>query len=385
MIAIQILVGRLQMPNIHDMVGVYGPEVYKQIEGMFKAMWNAYLTKGPDTAVSLPYWAKRINHPRAMNQALKILSDYNWITVSTRPNNNWSEAYINESKLLTYVSKQQLDQVRMYNKFNKYKLELHMLDQDFGANKMKVNGKVCTVNRACNGFAKAGKVPFQYDTDALFRNFNTVLSEVNKGIENMILEYPGIIDDHANYREIGQNIVESLIYEKGPYNSGPRTSDPRHRNNAGYLNKIANPVGFKVMRGLLDIPEEFRNECTPDGLRNKYLFIAELIGFKSGSAKSKEQVGRTAYYNATLTKCDVENIWLKRLYMDLNNAFRCKLESIRYARHTKIEEYKAGSTWHQARVPAMIEDLVSLENDIITKADYKWQVPIEIDMSALTY
>ena len=145
MIATQILVGRLQMPNIHDMIGVYGSEVYKQIESMFRAMWNAYLTKGPDTAVSLPYWAKRINHPKAMNQALKILSDHNWITVSTRPNNNWSEAYLNESKLLTYVSKQQLDQVRMYNKFNKYKLEFHKLDQDFGANKMRVNGKLFTV------------------------------------------------------------------------------------------------------------------------------------------------------------------------------------------------------------------------------------------------
>ena len=382
MIAKQILVGRLQMPNIHDMVGVYGTAVYKQIESMFKAMWDAYLTKGPDTAVSLPYWAKRINHPKAMNQALKLLSNHGWITVSTRPNNNWSEAYINESKLLTYVSKQQLDQVRMYNKFNKYKLEFHNLDQDFGANKMKINGKLYQVPKSCNGFAKAGKVPFQYDTLALQNNFSTVLTEVNKGIENMIMDYPEIIDDHANYREIGTAIVESLIYEEGTYNAGPRTSDPRHRNNAGYLNKVANPVGFKVMRSLLTIPEEYRNECTSKGLRNKYLFIAELVGFKSGSAKAKEQFGRTAYYNATLTHSDVENIWLERLYMDLNNAFDGKFESIRYQRHLKIQEYKAGSAWHQVRVPAMIDELVSLENKIITQSTYKWQVPIEIDMSA---
>lgn len=382
MIATQILVGRLQMPNIHDMIGVYGSEVYKQIESMFRAMWNAYLTKGPDTAVSLPYWAKRINHPKAMNQALKILSDHNWITVSTRPNNNWSEAYLNESKLLTYVSKQQLDQVRMYNKFNKYKLELHKLDQDFGANKMKINGKIHTVNHTCTGFAKAGKVPFQYDTVALLNNFDTVLAEVNKGIENMIIEYPGIIDDHANYREIGKTIVESLIYEEGTYNSGPRTSDPRHRNNAGYLNKVANPVGFKVMRGLLTIPEEFRNECTPNGLRNKFLFIAELVGFKTGSAKAKEQFGRTAYYNATLTECEVENIWLQRLYADINNAFNGKLESTRYQRHLKIQEYKTSTSWHQARVAGMIDELIGVENAIITKSTYKWQVPIEIDMSA---
>lgn len=383
MIAKQILVGRLQMPNIHDMVGVYGTAVYKQIESMFKAMWDAYLTKGPDTPVSLPYWAKRINHPKAMNQALKILSDHDWITVSTRPNNNWSEAYINESKLLTYVSKQQLDQVRMYNKFNKYKLEFHKLDQDFGANKMKINGKIYTVPKACNGFAKAGKVPFQYDTVSMLSHFDIILAEVNKGIENMIKQYPEIIEDHANYREIGTAIIESLIYEEGTYNAGPRTSDPRHRNNAGYLNKVANPVGFKVMRGLLTIPEDYRNECTPNGLRNKYLFIAELVGFKSGSAKAKEQFGRTAYYNRTFTKCEVENIWLERLYADIDNAFGTSpLNQVRFSRYLKITEYKAGSSWHQIRVPSMIEELVALENKIITNSTYKWQVPIEIDMSA---
>lgn len=382
MITTQILTGRLNMPCIHDMKGVYGKEVYRQIESMFTAMWNAYLTRGADTAVSLPYWAKRINHPVAMNQALKLLSDHKWITVSTRPNNNWSEAYINESKLLTYVSKQQLDQVRSYNKFNKYKLEFHKLDQDFGANKMKINGKIHNVDYACNGFAKAGKVPFQYDTTAIVHNFETVLSNVNKGIETMIVDHPEILEDHANYREIGTAIVESLVYEEGTYNAGPRTSDPRHRNNAGYLNKVANPVGFKVMRSLLTIPFEYRNVCTTNGLHNKYLFIAELVGFKSGSAKAKEQFGRVAYYNATMTDCPVENIWLERLYTDLNNAFDGKFESTRFDRHMRIQQYKAGSAWHQARVPAMIDELISLENKVITASTYQWQVPIEIDMSA---
>ena len=287
MIHQQIMAGKLTMPRINDMEGVYGTEVYKQIELMFTAMWQAYLAKGANTPVSLPYWAKRIQHPTAMNQALKLLSDNDWITVSTRPNNNWSEAYINESKLLTYVTKSHLDHIRMHNKYNKYKLTFHELDQDFGANKQKINGKVYTVDKSCIGFAKAGQVPFQYDVVAMENNYAVVLNEVTKGIENMIEKYPSIIDDHANYREIATDVVESLIAENGTYNSGPRTSDPRHRNNAGYLNKIANPVGFKVMRGLLTIPVEHRNVCTPAGLRNKYLFIAELVGYRSGTTTGK--------------------------------------------------------------------------------------------------
>lgn len=366
MIKQQILNGTLTMPNIYNMEKVYGYEVYSQIKAMFSAMWYAYLSKGPKTPISLPYWAKRIKHPKAMNQALKILSDSNWIIVSTLPNNNWSEAYLNEPKLTQYVDKEQLDHVRMYKKFNKYKLELHSLDQDFGANKMKINGKIYTTDYACNGFAKAGKVPFSYDTNALGYHFNLILDEVNKGIEKMIIDYPQIIQDHANYREISTEVVESLLFDSGTYNSGPRTSDPRHRNNAGYLNKIANPVGFKVMRGLLTIPKEYRNVCTPKGLINKYLFIAELVGFRSGTVEEKIQLGRSSYYNKTMSYDKVENIWLERLYKDIDNAFEGKWSSLRQSLFDK-QNFKR---------------LAKFEIIIIKESAYKWQVPIEIDVSA---
>lgn len=94
---------------------------------------------------------------------------------------------------------------------------------------------------------------------------------------------------------------------------------------------------------------------------NKFLFIAELVGFKAGSAKAKEQFGRTAYYLPTLTECEVENIWLQRLYADINSAFNGKLESTRYQRHLKIQEYKTSTSWHQARVAGMIDELIGLE------------------------
>ena len=369
MIQQQIFAGKLSIPVIKNKDGqtlaeIYGMETYSQIEKMFEAMWYAYLNKGSrkqpngqmTNSISLPYWAKRINNPKAMNQALMALSRSEWITVLTKPNNNWSEAWLNEAKLLQHISKTDLDHVRKYNKFSKYKLTHHDLDQDFGANKMKVNGKLYTVDYACNGFAKAGKVPFKFDTKSLSKHFDTVLTEVNKGIEKMIIEYPTIIDDHSNYKEIGLEVLQSLMYEDGTYNSGPRTSDPRHRNNAGYLNKIANPIGFKVMRGLLTIPEQYRNKCTPKGLRNKYLFIAELVGFKSGSVESKVALGRESYINGVLTESAVENIWLTRLYEDLNNAFGVEFNSL--------------------------QDLIDSEEALINMSNYKWQVPIEIDMSA---
>lgn len=390
MIRKQILAGDLRMPNIKGMKEEFGAEVYAEIENMFSSLWFTYLGKGcrklPNgrmtNTISLPYWAQRIQHPLAMNTALKVLAKAGWIWVNTRPNNNWSEAYLCESKLLEYVTQLELDHVRMYGKFNKYKLEFHNLDQDFGAYKMKVGTKIFTVDTPSHGFAKAGKVPFRFDVNAIHNNIDVVVSEVNKGIEKMITKYPNIIDDHANYKEIGKEVVESYMYSDRTYNAGPRTADPRKRNNSGYLNKIGNPVGFKVMRGLLVIPEEHRNVCTPTGLENKYLFIAELIGFKSGSKQAKAQFGRECYYQGTLAHCEVENVWIKRTYEDINKAFNDKYETARYERLTKILDYKAGSKWHQARVKSMIEDLIEFEARIIKESAYKWEVPIEIDMSA---
>lgn len=41
-----------------------------------------------------------------------------------------------------------------------------------------------------------------------------------------------------NYRELGNEVVDAYIYSDGIYNGGPRTSDPRGRNNRGDLSKI---------------------------------------------------------------------------------------------------------------------------------------------------
>ena len=361
MIREQILNGKLKMPNIYDMESVYGKETYSQIEAMFSAMWHTYLIKGADATVSLPYWAKRINNVLAMNQALKILSDAGWITVSTRPNNNWSEAWLNESKLLKYVTKTQLDSIRKYHKFDKYLLEYHYLDQDFGAMKTKSGNKIFNSGITRKGFAKTGKVSYKFDTQAMFDNKELVISEINKGIDKMIQKYPKILQDLANYKEVGEEIVEAYIHSNAQYNGGPRTSDPRGRNNRGDLSKIGNPVGFKIMRSLLVIPEQHRNTATATGLKNKYLFVAELNGFKTGKVQDKIQYGRECYYYRRAIHDDVEQIWLTRTYDDIDKALN----------RTGIVSSHS-----------MLNIAISLEQQRITNSKHKWQVPIEIDMSA---
>ena len=357
----QILNNRLELPIIRDL------QVTPECQAMFRAMWYRYIAKGPTEPTSMTYWAQRITNPKLHNQLLRILSDFGWITVSTRPNNNWSEAYINESKLLQYCTKAELDRTRMFYKFSKYKLELHHDDQDYGANVTSIRGKSMNTGLFRPGFAKSGKVKYSFDTQFMYAYETEVTQQINKGISNMIERYPQILEDHANYQELGAEIVQSYIYaEDNLYNAGPRTSDPRGRNNRGDLSKIGNPVGFKVMRSLLTIPEEYRNQATTKGLANKYLFIAELMGFKSGTAQAKREFGRKCYYTTAFHTDPsdgevVENIWLERTYLDIDSVFG-NLMSLNILKRRALT------------------DNLNFSDPVIV--NYKWTVPIEIDASA---
>jgi len=310
----EIKSNNLTLPTINTLKGIATSKEYATITRMFEASWRAYVKSGKETPISLPYWAKQIKNPKLHNRVLKVLSDTNWFTVSTRPNNNWSEAYLNESKLLEYCTQSELDHTRMFYKFENYKLE----NKESTVSNLVKQGKSTVKGMTRTGFMKAGNTQFQFNTDKMYNNKDIVVREINKGIEKMAIEYPQIKEDHANYANLGLEIIDALIAENGTYSSGERKSDPRGRDIAGYLNKIGNPIGFKVMRSLLVIPEEFRNTATNKGLTNKFLFIAELIGFKQGTLYQKSCFGKRCYRDKKLSGCDVENLWIENTYADID-------------------------------------------------------------------
>lgn len=367
----QILQNKLELPKI------IGLNITEDCEAMFRSLWHAYIIHGHHTternlvsnAISMTYWAQRIANPKLHNQLLSILSDAGWITVSTRPKNNWSEAWLNPSKLLEYCTQDELDRTRLFYKFSKYKLELHHDDKPYPSNVTSVHGKSQKTGLSKPGFAASGKVKYAFDTVAMFNHKSFVVEQINKGIDNMINQYPQILEDHANYRELGLEIVDSYIYaEDNIYNAGPNRLDQRGRNIRGDLSKIGNPVGFKIMRALLIIPEEHRQRATTRGVINKYLFIAELMGFKSGTVQSKIAFGRECYWTSRQHQNPsedhmIENIWASRVYCDLDSAFNTPLLG--------VLKHRAESGKLKFSDPEI--------------KPYRWLVPNEIDMSALTY
>lgn len=103
--------------------------------------------------------------------------------------------------------------------------------------------------------------------------------------------------------------------------------------------------------------------ATIKGANAIFLFIAELNGYKSGTVEGKLAFGKQCYVDNHLHTLDYsqeadrsnahENIWLSRLYDDLDN-FYCLAPL----------------------------DRLDSNLDVLVRDDYKWTVPIELDASA---
>lgn len=368
----EMIRGVLTMPRIKGIKTKFGSDVYENIENMFNALWKAYLNKGAKGKISSPYWAKRIGNIRAMNIALKLLSDGDWIISKSIPGNNWGEVSLNQDKLLQFVDADELNVIRKEFKYQVFELEDY--DEYFEpvSQLMRIGGKVQRGTIARNGFAKAGKVPFKFDVKAMEANKAGVIKLVNKGILKSIERHPHIVEDMANYETIGKDIVNEYIAYDGVYMSGQNILDPRGRNIAGYLNKIGNPVGYKVMRALLKIPKDKRNKATDKGLESKFMFIAELNGFREGTKASKIAMGKECYYKRILPDANdldelPEAIWCERTYADLDKAM-FKKDGAGFVNRMALKKLKAGD--------------ITIDEMPNKLGEYKWKVPVEIDMSA---
>lgn len=399
--------GKLELPLRNEILEIVGQKYIGKIDKMWSAMWQTYIRNKGTTAT--PYWATKINNVIVVNKTLKILSEAGWIKVNTKPERNWSDIQINEDKLLQHFTSTHLENIRAYNKFSKYMLTDSMPKV---SNLTKINGDTRNTGLIRNGFYRTGETPFQFDTLKLQEYLEPVKLESIKSmskIRDMMKDLGRELDrDKASYDEVISIVLDNIMNSKGTYRSGQAKSDSRGRNIAGYLNKIFNPVSFKVSRALMVIPEDRRNIATTKGLRNKYLFIAEILGFKNGTVQEKVDAGREHYYNHKLLNlnwdrtneinkinaCEsfsdktkrklikeqvkageddraevFENIWLERTYEDIDNFLKPSMKA-RFMR-SQFQEGRCN----------LDECKASMESNPV---EYRWVVPIEIDMSALT-
>ena len=115
-----------------------------------------------------------------------------------------------------------------------------------------------------------------------------------------------------------------------------------------------------------------RHIATQKGAEAILLFIAELNGFKQGTVSDKVAFGETCYFSGTLHELDYskesdrsdahENIWLNRLYDELDNY------------------YQLGLTINLRKKQALEGNKDAVFGNPSTT--YQWTVPLELDASA---
>lgn len=357
----KILKGTITLPLIQGIKDI-GETAYASCEQMFVALWRAYINKGTGGTISLPYWSERVNNMVVLNATLKTLSENGWITTNVDPLRNWGEASLVEAKLLQYVTVEELAAVRLNNRVTKYLLEAPKESAKRGATNTKVNGEVKFTGLTRHGFAATATTQFQFDVSTLKLYQEEVTQEVAKGILKMAEQYPMIGEDKASYIEVSKKVVNHYISHPNVYSANTRTSDPRGRNISGYLSKVGNPVGFKCMRALLVIPEQFRNLATSEGATAKFLFVAQEMGFKDGTREDKEVYGVKCYMENSLPNELAARMWVQRTYRDLDGYYGGPSPLLNIAKKRGVTGF------------SLLRELAS--------PSYKWVVPIELDMSA---
>lgn len=244
-----ILNGTLLVPGYFQYKKVFNNHYADLANDLFNALWYQYLKdKG---AVSLVYWSERFNDPIVFNKILIALSNANWIVTHSITARNWAEASINEDKLLTFVSQDELEQVRAHNKFKKYILTN---TESTVSTVTRINGKYKDTGLVRKGFMKAGNSQFTYDQNYMEQYREPIQANLTKSMDKIAEYYPELRSDRASYDTISCEILEYLLISDEVYSRGNNYSDSRGRAISSSLSKVANPVGFKDFRSLLVLP-----------------------------------------------------------------------------------------------------------------------------------
>lgn len=244
--------GKLPLPSKDKFELHVGSIVTDIIEQMWNSLWFNYCANLGTT--SSIYWMEKLGpeNTKSYLSALASLQASGWIVMDTR--SNFSSIALNTEKLLEYITEEELSEIRYLKRFDKY---LPHVDESVqhGLAEVYVKGKPTGRKLSRSGMEVGAKSQFTFDRAALTKHFDVVRADVRKGIENTLEKHPQMADDGANYAEILDGVLEHLANETVVCNMGVNKVDSRGRAIKSHLDKIMNPVGFKMARALLVIPE----------------------------------------------------------------------------------------------------------------------------------
>ena len=294
---------------------------HQELDNMFQSLWHNYLMKS-DATTSAAYWSDRFNDNQAFNNALIHLSKSGWIITNVIPGRNWGTVQLDSTKLLQWISAEELLAIRVEFKFSGYMMDLSEV-KDETLTKTPLGKKNIGIERP--GTNKSGKSEFRYDTKYLAMYRNEIILNTTKGIRAAAEKHHLVIDG-ADYKSVSEEIIDMHMYSPDKVmNMGQNWTDSRGRAISSSLSKVFNPIGYKDARALLVGPNTALGLA---GFSQVYLAVAELLGHKPDTIEEKIELGRSACTHRDLHDLDLtkqsdrdelhENIWLMRIYDNLD-------------------------------------------------------------------
>lgn len=246
-----ILEGLLELPSKQQFISALGHNYASIADTMFQAMWRSYLKN--KSSINLTYWADRFNNPKVFNIVLMSLSKAGWIVSHSIPARNWSEAHLNENKLLQYCTQEELEHVRAYCKFRNY---MPTASESATSNRTRLNGVEQDTGLNRPGFSKAGNSKYKIDTSYLDDYYLVIKQNTTKSMDKIKVMYPEMTSDAATYDTISVDTLDYHIANPDQvYTTGENVNDSRGRAISDCLGKVFNPISFKDARALLVIGE----------------------------------------------------------------------------------------------------------------------------------
>jgi hypothetical protein len=393
-----ILLGMLDLPE--QIIQLSGAQERHAMETMFSAMWHRFLNNKSST--STVYWYDKFESEVVFNNFLYHLTHSGWATVKTLPTKNWSEIELNESKLLEFVSKDLLDNVRRSFKFNKYRMTNTSATK---FNVTKLLGKKQDTGIVRDGIGRAGNSQFSYDTKYIEFYRDAIELNLTKSMRELGLDAEEFNDD-IDYASVSKEILDFHIENPNQvFTTGENVNDSRGRAISSALSKVFNPISSKDARSLIVINDS--RDFNDSHLEPVYLFIAELIGSKQLTMAMKAIEGKRCYKARKLHDLDLvthqfkdeeamkiekeradndrkelhENIWLERLYDELDryNDYKESFYNSQFKYRILMQKLS------RARVQKSIDSINAQIKEFMDAnpvTGFNWTVPIELDATA---
>lgn len=310
----EILSGELSFPEqIRNLVNPTNEEDTNILLDEFWAnLWHNFLREKPSNTVT---WFIKFDNKDFFNTLLMHLSKAGWIT-SDISGSNFASTVLNESKLLQWVSKEELTNVKFRYKFLKYRLQK---TKSTLSDIVQINGKHIPTGLKREGFKKAGNNVFTYDTKYLQKYIDAIAKNIKKGLvaSTKDITYQEIVDELLNYYSV----------DGTEYTLGNCYIDSRGRSIFQCSKKVFNPVSHKDARALLVCKAE---KLTTYGWNCVYAAISELLGYRGKNIEDKIKYGQSMYvlrelpsleemeYNENYEDLHVR-IWLERIYENIDS------------------------------------------------------------------